>query len=189
MDRSENGIRANGRLHEATNWFEFTDSRLYDIDYYLWVHQKDLSVMRGAVHKMRSALPANAAAYLRGESDRNQHLHADNTLDHENSHVRMLDSAERFEPNDVVSELMEASTDNPDETTAHVTENRRSTVNGMNAVAADVRECKIAGRVAHIQQLQSAVPMGPAERAGSAKESSEKQRVGLRRSLRLQRQT
>jgi hypothetical protein len=189
MDRSEDNLQAKVRVHEAMGWFESCDSSLYEIDHRLWIYQKDLTTLRGAVHKMRSALLVNVGAYLHGDSDQTRHAHTDLPLDHDRSHAPRLDFAESSESNGAISELMEASTNNFNEITTHVTEHRRSTASEPNAPDADVRACGVAGCVAHIQQLQSAVLMGPAKRAGLAEGNSEKQRIGLRRSPRRRKQT
>jgi hypothetical protein len=189
MDRSEDNVKAKVRIHEAMDSFEFSDSNLYEIDHRLWIYQKDLATLRGAVHKMRSALLVNVGASLRGDSDQTRHAHTDNTLNHGRSHTRRLDFAESSEPNDAVSELMEASTSNSNEITAHVTEHRRCTASDTNTPGAGVGACGVADCVAHIPQLHSAVLIDPAKRAELAKGSSEKQRVELRRSPRRHRQT
>ncbi|CAG5136922.1 uncharacterized protein ALTATR162_LOCUS14 [Alternaria atra] len=189
MDWSEDNTQAGVRVHEATNRLDTVQSRLYDIDYSLWTHQKDLATLRGAVQKIRHSLSVDAGAYLRGDDNQTvqtRHAHTDNTLGHGHSHAQSLDFAGGSESNDLVSELMEASKSNVKEITAHVTENRRSTVSGTNA-STDAGACGVAGCVAHIQQLQSAVRKVPTNRASPAKGSSEKQRVGLRRSPRRHR--
>ena len=185
MNRFEDNVQAKVRVHEAMDWFEFFDSRLYEIDCRLWTHQKDIATLRGVVHKMRGALPANVGAYLRQDDEQARHVHTSNTLDHGRSHAQRLDFVQSSESNGVVSELTETSTSKMDKTTAHVTEHQRSTASDTSA-STDAEAYGVAGCVAHIQQLQSAVLMSPFERA---KGSSEKQRVGLRRSPRRHRQT
>jgi hypothetical protein len=188
MDQSKDNIQAEVR-QDATNWFEYVESRLYDFEYDIWMAQENLLTVRRAVQKIRSALPANGGAYLRGDNDQARRAHTDNTLDHDRAHAQELDLAESSESNGLVSELMEASTSNPNEITTHVPEHRRSTASDTNAPDADVGACGVTGCVAHIQQWQSAVLMNSAKRAGLAKGGSEKPRIGLRRSPRRHRQT
>lgn len=183
MDRPGNGMQTNVHAHEASHWYESCDASLYDIDYCLWIHQKDIARLRGAVHKMRSALPVNAVAYSHGKNDQTHHAHADHALDRQRSQTQRLDFAESSEPNDIVSELMEASSSNLNETTAHVKEHQRSAASDTNATDTDSGACKEVGCIVHLRRLQSA------KRAGLANGSSEKQRIGLRRSPRWRKQT
>jgi hypothetical protein len=189
MDQSEDNTQEKVRLHEATNLLAFLDSRLYDIDYLLWKHQKDLLNVRGAVQKMRNTLPASVGACLCGDNDLVCRAHTNCTPEHGRAHTQVPDFAESSESNGFVSELMAASNGSPNETTARVTEDERSTASDTNAPAPGVGESGVAGCVARIQQLQSTGLVGSAKRAGLAKWGSEKQRIGLRRSPRRHRQT
>lgn len=169
-------------MDEAENNTYLSNS-LDDIDHYLWKRQQDLATLREAVQQMRQFFSPNVEAHLRGDDNQTvqtRQAHTNNTPGHDCSRARKLDSSGDSEFNGFISELMEASTTSGNEISAHITEDRPSTASYTDA-STDAGACGAAGRVAHTQQFQSVVLMGPVEKA---KESSEKQRVGLRRSPR-----
>jgi len=188
MDQSEDNTQAKVRVHEATDLLGFLDSRLYDIDHRLWMHQKDLLLLRGAVHKMRNTLPASVGACLCGDNDLVRRAHTNCTPEHGRAHTQVPDFAGSSESDGLVSELMAVSNGGPNETTAHLTEYERSTASDTNAAAPGVGELGVAVCVERTQKLPSTGLVGPAKRAGLAKWGSEKQRIGLRRSPRRHRQ-
>jgi hypothetical protein len=187
MDRLDN-MQAKVRVHAVTNWFEFYGSQLYKIEHSLWMKQNNLADLSADVRKMRSELPANVGAYLGGDNNQTHHTHTGTTMDHDHSHGQRIDFSGNSESNGLVSELMEASASDLNEIAAPVAEHRRSTASDTNAPDTNLGACGVAGCVAYIQQLQSAVSTGPSKRAGLAKGRPGKQRIGLRRSPRLHRQ-
>jgi hypothetical protein len=178
MEQTENNMHATVHVHEPTDWLSSYDSWLYNIDYSLWLHQKDIAVLRGNIHGMRSALPANARACLREDDDQRYHAGVGEAIDQENSQF-----------NSFLSELTEASASNHDEITAYATERQCSVARDKNAPGTDVRASGVEDATANPQQLEDTVHMGLVERRGLAKRSLVKQRVGLRRSPRRRRQT
>ncbi|EOA82667.1 uncharacterized protein SETTUDRAFT_34210 [Exserohilum turcica Et28A] len=181
-------MRAKTHDHETTDWFASYDCWLYDIDYSLWLHQKDIAVLRGNIHKMRSALPTNAGDYLRKDDNQTLHAEMDDTLDQDGSQAQALDLAKSPRLNSFLSELTEASNRNIDEITVHTIERERSTASDSNVSDTHVKASGVEGDRASPQKLESAIRMGLAERSGLAKKGLLKQRIGHRRSPRRHRQ-
>lgn len=178
MEQTETKMHATMHVHEPTDWFVSYDSWLYSIDYSLWLHQKDIAVLRGNIRTMRSALPVNARACSREDNDQTYHAGMDDTIDQESSQL-----------NSFLSELTEASTSNRDEITAYAIERQCSIARDENAPGTDVRAMGVEGATANPQQFEATIHMSPVKRSGLPKRGLVKQRVGLRRSPRRRRQT
>lgn len=189
MSLFENDTHASGRVCEATDWFSYFEAGLYSLDCRLWEHQKYIAAMRGAVNKMRSAIPTDTATHLRGEGTGTHQIRTDNTPACKHSHSQPLDLAKSSEPSNAINELMEASLNDSNEIAAHFTGLRRSTASDTNVAGVDVGVCRVVGCVAHLQQLQSAMLADPEDRVGSADARSEEKRIKLRRSPRRHKQT
>lgn len=189
MEHFENNTHTEIRVHEATDWFVSYDSWLYNIDYSLWLHQKDIAVLRGNIHTIRSALSTSTGAFLRNTNSQTVHAEMDDTLDRGSSLAETLDFVESSRSHGSLSEPADTSTGNLDEITAHVTERRCSTASRANAAGADTQASGAEDNAACTQGLESTILVTIAERTQPAKKGLVKQRVGLRRSPRRHRQT
>jgi hypothetical protein len=175
-------------VHGAATWVEDCESKLYEIDYRLWMHQKDTVDMRRAVQKLRSALPLSGAAYLHEHRSQTRSAYADQAIDGAHSYIQGRGSSESHGPDSAVIELMEGSPSETNETTPRLAQLWQSTACSTNATDTDIKPCEPADRAAHTETEQSERLMDVANRAGLASGSSKTQRVELRRSPRRHKQ-